>query len=118
MDPDREWRPKFSTGLGWAGGKAEGNPTENLCRLLCTYSAVFSLKNKKQLVDWLRPEVANCQLRASQRYHPKGGLFVSFVQCLHFEIEKFHFSQGFQGGASGKEPTCQCKRLKRREFDP
>ena len=25
---------------------------------------------------------------------------------------------GFPGGASGKEPICQCKRCKRREFDP
>ena len=24
----------------------------------------------------------------------------------------------FPGGASGKEPTCQCKRHKRRGFDP
>jgi len=25
---------------------------------------------------------------------------------------------GFPGGASGKEPACQCKRHKRRRFDP
>jgi len=25
---------------------------------------------------------------------------------------------GFPGGVSGKEPTCQCRRLKRRGFDP
>ena len=25
---------------------------------------------------------------------------------------------GFLGGASGKEPACQCRRLKRRGFDP
>ena len=25
---------------------------------------------------------------------------------------------GFPGGASGKEPTCQCRRHKRRGFDP
>ena len=25
---------------------------------------------------------------------------------------------GFPGGASGKEPTCQCRRHKRRRFDP
>ena len=24
---------------------------------------------------------------------------------------------GFPGGASGKEPTCQCRRQKRHEFD-
>ena len=27
-------------------------------------------------------------------------------------------SMGFPGGASGKEPTCQCRRLKRCGFDP
>ena len=26
--------------------------------------------------------------------------------------------ESFPGGASGKEPPCQCKRPKRREFDP
>ena len=25
---------------------------------------------------------------------------------------------GFPGGASGKEPACQCRRCKRLEFDP
>ena len=25
---------------------------------------------------------------------------------------------GFSGGASGKEPCCQCRRRKRRRFDP
>ena len=27
-------------------------------------------------------------------------------------------SQGFPGGASGKEPACQCRRHKRHRFDP
>ena len=27
-------------------------------------------------------------------------------------------SNGFPGGASGKEPTCQCRRHKRHGFDP
>ena len=26
--------------------------------------------------------------------------------------------KGFPGGASGKEPACQCRRLKRQGFDP
>ena len=33
--------------------------------------------------------------------------------CLHFRV-----TQGFPGGASGKEPTCQCRRCKRCGFDP
>ena len=28
------------------------------------------------------------------------------------------WKQGFLGGASGKEPACQCRRLKRHGFDP
>ena len=35
------------------------------------------------------------------------------VLCEH----RFYFS-GFPGGTSGKEPACQCRRLKRRRFDP
>ena len=27
-------------------------------------------------------------------------------------------NKGFPGGASGKEPACQCRRYKRRQFDP
>ena len=28
------------------------------------------------------------------------------------------YIMGFRGGASGKEPTCQCKRCKRYGLDP
>ena len=30
----------------------------------------------------------------------------------------FTYSEGFSGGASGKEPTCQCKKHKRHRFNP
>ena len=30
----------------------------------------------------------------------------------------FMIKQGFPGGASGKEPTCHCRRYKRHRFDP
>ena len=30
----------------------------------------------------------------------------------------FFLLEGFPGGASGKEPTCQCRRGKRRGFNP
>ena len=33
--------------------------------------------------------------------------------CLH----QLYFG-GFPGGASGKEPACQCRKHKRRGFDP
>ena len=29
-----------------------------------------------------------------------------------------HYFQGFPGGASGKEPACQCRRHTRRQFNP
>ena len=29
-----------------------------------------------------------------------------------------HSYRGFPGGANGKEPTCQCRRLERLRFDP
>ena len=32
-------------------------------------------------------------------------------------LSDFHF-MGFPGGASGKEPACQCRRYKRCRFDP
>ena len=33
-------------------------------------------------------------------------------------IENYDIGRGFPGGASGKESTCQCRRLKRLWFDP
>ena len=36
-------------------------------------------------------------------------------QCFHFVWVKIQM--GFPGGASGKEPTCQCRRLGRCGFD-
>ena len=37
--------------------------------------------------------------------------------CFHY-FSAGRWLQGFPGGASGKEPTCQCRRHKRCEFDP
>ena len=33
-------------------------------------------------------------------------------------LEKSNSSLGFPGGARGKEPTCQCRRLKRPQYEP
>ena len=33
-------------------------------------------------------------------------------------LDRSHLQEGFSGGASGKEPTCQCRRCKRHAFDP
>ena len=37
------------------------------------------------------------------------------ITFLHGGIQS---SMGFPGGASGEEPICQCRRLKKRGFDP
>ena len=40
---------------------------------------------------------------------------------FHFHMSIYmcgYIIQGFPGGASGKEPACQCRRHKRRGFDP
>ena len=38
-----------------------------------------------------------------------------FLCIIHYYIM---FPLGFPGGASGKEPACQCRRCKRHKFDP
>ena len=46
--------------------------------------------------------------------HPSGHGVVSHCDFdLHFPTDYLHFL----GGASGKEPACQCRRWKRHEFD-
>ena len=39
--------------------------------------------------------------------------------CLRNSVDTNHlFTEGFPRGHSGKEATCQCRRCKRRRFDP
>ena len=38
--------------------------------------------------------------------------------CFTFLFSIYHCLVGFPGGASGKEPACQCRRHKRRRFYP
>ena len=38
--------------------------------------------------------------------------------CTYFIKHFPKYLMGFPGGASGKEPACQCRRCKRHEFDP
>ena len=47
----------------------------------------------------------------------------SYSVSQHPGVKQWHWVpwgiiSGFPGGASGKEPICQCRRLKRRRFDP
>ena len=44
---------------------------------------------------------------------------VLLLDRVSTEFERvFSLEQGFPGGTSGKEPTCQCRRCKRCVFDP
>ena len=45
---------------------------------------------------------------------PGLGFTFLFIYFLYIYI----YIYGFLGGASGKEPTCQCRRQKRRQFNP
>ena len=40
------------------------------------------------------------------------------VMATWMYLTTLNCNQGFPDGASGKEPTCQCKRHKRHGFDP
>ena len=41
-----------------------------------------------------------------------------FFACLNFFLLITGHFRGLQGGTSGKEPACQCRKHKRRGFDP
>ena len=41
-----------------------------------------------------------------------------FYGCIDFLKSVLAYHVGFPGGMSSKEPTCQCRRCKRRGFDP
>ena len=40
------------------------------------------------------------------------------MEYWNWESEKINSAHSFPGGASDKEPTCQCRRYKRHGFDP
>ena len=45
-------------------------------------------------------------------------LFTSKSFLILFWVLSDYLSKGFSGGASGKEPPCQCRKLKRHRFNP
>ena len=59
-------------------------------------------------------------LRASKREKPV--VFLSFFSCLDMEFSLFFLvftaNMDLLWWLSGKEPTCQCRRHRRRGFDP
>ena len=53
---------------------------------------------------------------------PGGLQSMGLQRVIHNSVTKHNPAQGiylgFRDGASGKEPACQCRRLKRRRFHP
>ena len=45
-------------------------------------------------------------------------VFCEVGKIVNLMLQMNTFVQGLPGGASGKEPTCQCRRCKRHGFDP
>ena len=81
----------------------------NVCVL---YSFVWLWKQKSNFCVWYR------QLPSGE--FSKVGLFQRFLNCgqLLTHLDQPIEYEGFPGGTSGKEPTCQCRRYKRCRFDP
>ena len=52
-----------------------------------------------------------------KKIQKRGYICVCVCVCVCVCIHLYVYI-GFPGGASGKEPICQCRRHKRREFDP
>ena len=63
----------------------------------------------------LVPSIPCCEF--TSWIHPWTYVFLK-VSSLHFTPLQPFYLLVFPGGASGKEPTCQCRRFKRHEFDP
>ena len=55
------------------------------------------------------------QLNTTNQYHVTPDVLIEKDRTL---IMWYSFQRVFPGGASGKEPACQCRGCKRRRFDP
>ena len=64
-------------------------------------------KHCRNMANWERHELCFHKMNKSQRSSARPVANSSVLRAL-----------GFPGGASGKEPACQRKRCKRREFSP
>ena len=79
------------------------NPGSNLCLLHCQADSLPLCHLKKCYWSWSRINIHLCwKLDRSSQY---------------LAISK-RLDEGFPGGISDKEPSCQCKRHKRRGFNP
>ena len=60
----------------------------------------------------------SCQTHQGSYYKNMCWWACGEIVTLVIEIKTISTMEGFPGGASGKEPTCQCRKWKRRGFDP
>ena len=75
--------------------------------------AIF--KNEGVSSEAVIPQLHVCDIKKV----PRSALCCNrLMAMLSFLYIHFLFSLGFPGSASGKEPACQCRRLKRCRFDP
>ena len=45
-------------------------------------------------------------------------IYIEKLRALSFSLSSIYLDRYIPGGASGKEPTCQCRRCKRHGFNP
>ena len=84
-----------------------------MCNIIGTQVCVFSnsLRN-----FWARAELFEINVTdvSVQQKDTRSCLSLRYTQLLHV----YGKAVGFQGGTSGKVSPCQCRRRKRRKFDP
>ena len=87
------------------------------CYCQCQWDGV--LKNGKDIWDAIkRPSTKRTQKTQLENQHNyfKRVMRMSRSQ-IWIKFGLLHINMGFPGGASGKEPTCQCRRCKRCRFE-
>ena len=71
------------------------------------------------------PQALNCQALGISKDGNSAPCYVAAwmgaefgAEWIHLCVSSVHLQPGFPGGSAGKEPACQCRRRKRRGFDP
>ena len=90
---------------GWSEGTSIGLVWRNLCLSPTLLQGLLG-----HLTWQVRSPRASCQ-SCMLWFHAQPEWWVSFVWSRSYSL-------GFPGGASGKEPACQCRRCKRTGFNP
>ena len=105
-----EW-PHFHFSLSCIG-EGNGNPLQCSCLENprdwgAWWAAVYGVAHSRTRLKWL----------SSRRSHLVNDLLIPSPKCSGNYTPSPDYG-GFPGGASSQEPTCQCRRPKRRRLDP